>query len=293
MTNRLRIAVGIATKGRPDLVSASLACLSRQTRAADDVLLCPSAPADLPDPLPPGCRVVSGPLGLPAQRNAILDGLAGFDLVVFFDDDFFPCDDYLDQVERLMLARPDAGIVRGELVADGINGPGIVPAKALALIGAHPKPAAERVVPTYGAYGCNFVARLDIVRSHGLRFDEALPLYGWQEDIDFSRQVAPHGKVLRSNLLRGVHLGAKGGRTSGLRLGYSQVVNPVYLVRKGTMSRDYAWRLVLRNIASNLMRSMWSEPHIDRRGRLRGNLWAFADWFRGRGHPGRILEIGP
>ena len=45
---------------------------------------------DLPSELPPGCLVVYGPVGLPAQRNAILDALGGFDVVVFFDDDFFP-----------------------------------------------------------------------------------------------------------------------------------------------------------------------------------------------------------
>ena len=292
MTSPLRIAVGIATKGRPALLAATLQQLARQTRAPDRLLLCPAGAADLPSDLPSACQVVWGPVGLPAQRNAILDALDGIDIVVFFDDDFFPQPDYLAQVERLMRQRPRAVIVRGELVADGIHGAGYSVDEALALLQGDAGPAQVRVRPTYGAYGCNFAVRMDAVRAHGLRFDEALPLYGWQEDIDFSRQAAVHGEVLWANTWRGVHLGTKQGRTSGLRFGYSQVANPVYLVRKGTMSGAYARRLMLGNLASNLLRSAWPEAHVDRRGRLRGNLWALADWLRGRAHPGRILEIG-
>ena len=297
MSRPLRIAVGIATKGRPELVGTTLAQLARQSRQPDAICLCPASPADLPSELPPGCLVVYGPVGLPAQRNAILDALGGFDVVVFFDDDFFPQPDYLAQLEPLLLERPGAAIVRGEVIADGIHGPGISAAEALTLLQndrADWATATPRVIPTYGAYGCNFAVRLALVRAHGLRFDEALPLYGWQEDIDFSRQAAARGgAVLWAEQLRGVHLGSKQGRTSGLRFGYSQVANPLYLVRKGTMSVAYARRLMLRNMASNLLRAAWPEPHVDRRGRLRGNAWALADWLRGRAHPRRILEIGP
>ncbi len=292
MTRTLKIAVGIATKGRPELLFATLQRVAAQTRAPDAVILCPASAADLPRVMPAlPCRVVSAPTGLPAQRNAILDALADFDLVVFFDDDFFPRDDYLLQVESTMIARPAAGIVRGTLIADGIHGPGIAPVEALELLSRDRAPVVPRLDPTYGAYGCNFVVRLDIVRAHGLRFDEALPLYGWQEDIDFSRQVAPYGEILVATGLRGVHLGAKAGRTSGLLFGYSQVANPVYLVRKGTMSTRYARRLMLRNLASNAVRAGWPESHIDRAGRLRGNALALVDWMRGRLHPRRILEL--
>ncbi len=31
-------------------------------------------------------------------------------------------------------------------------------------------------------------------------------------------------------------MGVKGGRISGDRLGYSQIVNPLYMLRKGTMT---------------------------------------------------------
>ena len=68
--------------------------------------------------------------------------------------------------------------------------------------------------------------------------------------------------------------GIKAGRVSGKRFGYSQVVNPVYLIRKGTIPRASRCRLMARNLAANLVRSLRPEPYIDRRGRLRGNVLA-------------------
>ena len=76
--------------------------------------------------------------------------------------------------------------------------------------------------------------RLDLARRHRLTFDEQLPLYGWLEDVDFSRRVAGYGRVVKVSAARGVHLGVKAARQRGVQLGYSQVANPVYLMRKGT-----------------------------------------------------------
>ena len=90
---------------------------------------------------------------------------------------------------------------------------------------------------------------------------------------------------------RGVHLGVKLGRTSGTRLGYSQVANPIYLARKGV----YPWVRVVRDLGRHLLvncvKSIRPEPYIDRRGRLRGNARGFADLLRGRLRPERILEF--
>jgi hypothetical protein len=41
----------------------------------------------------------------------------------------------------------------------------------------------------------------------------------------------------------------------------------------------------------NAARAAWPEPHVDRAGRLRGNLLAVWDLLRGRASPGRILEL--
>ena len=127
--------------------------------------------------------------------------------------------------------------------------------------------------------------------AQGVRFDVNLPLYGWLEDIDFSRRMAAHGRIVNCSSLRGVHLAIKHGRTSGLRVGYSQVANPLYLLRKGSLSATYSLRHVSRNVAKNLLRVAHPEPWVDRRGRLRGNLIAFGDLLRGRLDPRRIQHL--
>jgi hypothetical protein len=92
--------------------------------------------------------------------------------------------------------------------------------------------------------------------------------------------------------LSGVHLGVKSGRTSGLRFGYSQIANPIYLMRKGTMSLSFGGKSILKNLAANLFRSVRPEAYVDRVGRLKGNLFALGDLVRGKLHPGRITELG-
>jgi hypothetical protein len=145
--------------------------------------------------------------------------------------------------------------------------------------------------PCFSFYGCNMVIRMTTLVATGVRFDELLPLYAWQEDTDFSRQMAPFGKIVRSASLTGIHLGTKQGRVSGVRFGYSQIANPVYLMRKGTMSVSFGSHIMARNLAGNFLRLLPPEPHIDRIGRLKGNFIAILDFMRGRLSPGRILDF--
>jgi hypothetical protein len=132
---------------------------------------------------------------------------------------------------------------------------------------------------------------LKCIESDGIWFDENLPLYGWQEDTDFSRRLLPYGRLAKSAALRGVHLGIKVGRTSGVRFGYSQIANPVYLIAKGSMSWRHAGRLMWRNFAANSVRCIYPEPWIDRKGRLKGNFLALIDMALGRISPLRILQL--
>ena len=132
---------------------------------------------------------------------------------------------------------------------------------------------------------------MDVVKKHNIRFDEAMPRYGWLEDVDFSRALAEHGRVVKDSAMVGVHLGTKVGRSRGVPLGYSQIANPVYLTRKGTMHTRRALRMILRNIAANAGNSPRPEPWVDRRGRLRGNLLGLRDLLLGRLSPSRILSL--
>jgi GT2 family glycosyltransferase len=259
-------------------------------------MIAPVRPSDC-DPelnLPVKVEIIAAPVGACAQRNAIFDAAGDADIVVFFDDDFFPAPDYLALLEAEFDARPSAGIITGNVVADGILGPGIAPEEARRILAAKGTERAPlgRMSEVYKCYGCNMAINMAVLRKSAARFDEALPLYAWLEDEDFSRATAPYGDVLRSEALLGVHLGVKSGRTSGVRLGYSQIANPVYLWRKGTFPLNRAVAPICRNLISNMLKSPRPEPWIDRPGRLRGNLLAIADMLRGRIVPNRILELG-
>jgi hypothetical protein len=234
-----------------------------------------------------------GRRGSTTQRNEILSAAGNADVIVFFDDDFFPQSDYLREVETIFTQNPDVVAATGRPMRDGANGPGLNAEDALRIVSAAAAPEllSQTMTPTYGAYGCNMAFRMSPIRQHGVRFDENLPLYGWQEDIDFSRQLSPFGRIMDSNVLRGVHLGTKGGRTSGVRFGYSQIANPVYLIRKGTMSATFARSLIWRNLIANLAKSVWPEPWIDRKGRLYGNFLALIDLVLRRISPQRILHL--
>ena len=177
------------------------------------------------------------------------------------------------------------------MLADGIGGPGLSFSDAFDLVGAKARPDAAAVTSTYNGYGCNMVVRASAARRNGVRFDERLPLYGWLEDVDFSRRLAKHGAIVHAGTLRGVHLGVKRGRQSGVRLGYSQIANPLYLMRKRSMRGDRALALIGRNLAMNLVKSMRPEPYVDRRGRLIGNLTGLRDLLGLRLHPERVLEM--
>jgi len=291
----LRIAVGIATAGRRDVVRQTIGLLRDQTRLPDVLVACPLTSDKISDddfpnfPFP--VIVTSGPVGLCAQRNAILARTADWAVVVFFDDDFLAEPHYLEQLEKIFQAEPHVAAVTGKMLADDVTGPGLTVEQGLKILESNVQVGSGTLEQVPGLYGCNMAYRMQYIRDHKLRFDENLPLYGWQEDVDFSLQVVPFGRLVKSDLLMGVHLGVKAGRTSGVRLGYSQIANPVYLSKKGTMSWQHARKLISRNIAANLARSLYPEPWIDRHGRLKGNLLALMDLLRGKASPARILQL--
>jgi len=293
---RLVIVVGIATAGRREVLARTIELLARQTRLPDYLIICPASSADVDaaalSKLPMPATVVSGPLGSCSQRNAILSSMPDADVVVFFDDDFLADQNYIANLEALFVSHDDVVAATGTLLADGVHGPGLNVQEGETILDAPSSPVdSAELNETYGAYGCNMAFRVAPVRQNRVCFDESLPLYGWQEDIDFSRTLARFGRVVRSSTLRGVHLGVKRGRTSGVRFGYSQVANPFYLIEKGTMSWQYGIPIVWRNLAANLLYSFRPEPWIDRRGRLKGNFIALKDALLGRISPDRILQL--
>ena len=182
----MQIAVVIATLGRPYIVAETLKHLlhSQTLRPSTVIVSCATAGdagdvADLP-----GVRILTGPPGLAAQRNSALTALpSGIDVVVFFDDDFVADGDWLAAAARIF--RDDAQIVAltGDVLADGIKGPGLSFYDAVRIVKSANQSADWAYIEPFSPYGCNMAFRLSAI--DGLRFDERLVLYGWLEDRDF------------------------------------------------------------------------------------------------------------
>lgn len=290
---RLRIAIGIATRHRADVLVQTLREIRGQTRPPDRIIISHVDAADIAGlEAAEQLEFITGGAGLACQRNAILDVTTDCDIILFLDDDFLPAPGYVEATLDSFAACPDIVVSTGWILGDGARGPGLGVAEGRDLLARHPgDPARPATMPTFSGYGCNMAIRLETVRRLGQRFDERLPLYGWYEDLDFCRRLAPYGRIVELAGARGVHLGIKLGRTSGVRLGYSQVVNPLYLWRKGSYPLHHALRSVGRHLLVNGARSLRPEPWVDRRGRLVGNSLALLDIMRGRARPERILQL--
>jgi glycosyltransferase involved in cell wall biosynthesis len=290
----MKLVVIIPTADRKTQVNRLLNHLEQQQRAPDAVVV--SAPdathVEAYQAKNFVLLYVFGKKGLSAQRNQAIERvLDSSDIITFFDDDFLPADNYLRLVSTTFERHPELAVVMGHVVVDGAKTAGLTFEQGLAALR-----LAEASYPTtpgvrdhVGAYGCNMSMRSQLIGD--LRFDERLVLYGWQEDIDFTSQLRRRGRVAGFNTIIGVHLGLKAGRGSGVRFGYSQIVNPIYLINKGTVPATFALELMARNIAANLVHSLWPEPWIDRRGRLRGNFLAACHLMMGRIEPEYILKI--
>jgi GT2 family glycosyltransferase len=285
----IRIAVAYATLGRPELIARSIDHLQRQTRRPDVVIVSAAQASDIAG-LDRRPEIILGDKGLCKQRNRALAAVAGrADVILFFDDDFVPREDYVEQTVALFAARPTLAGATGHVIADGIKTPGIDFDEAIALIRQEPPRAAPAIIPRDSLYGCNMAIRMRAAA--GLEFDERLPLYGWLEDADYTYRLGRRGPLVLSQALVGVHLGTKGGRTSERRLGYSQIANPIYMLRKRSIPRKMAAQKIIRNIAANLLGCILPESYINRPSRLAGNMIAIRDFALNRMSPDKILEI--
>ncbi len=294
----MKVAVVYATFGRAELVARGVERLERQSCPPESVVVSAVSDEDVVGVLrSERVSVVLGHAGLTAQRNAGLSALEeGCDIVVFFDDDFVPSRFWIESVKAVFAAYADVGVATGAVLKDGIKTAGIAWDAGAAIV--DEADSAKSDAPVAGAatiatrtpYGCNMAYRCAAIA--GLTFDERLVLYGWQEDRDFGARVVARGwRAIKTDAFWGVHLGAKRGRVSGRKLGYSQIVNPWYLTRKGTMNPPYAAALMARNFAANAFGAVAPERYVDRAGRLSGNLIAIGDVLRGAWRPERAKDL--
>jgi len=295
MTNST--VVIIATKGRPKEVSRLLDALALQTVPADLIVVsaCDQTDIDLSRPRAENVEIVFGSAGLPAQRNRALSRVQGkYDIVIFFDDDFIPSRFWIGRIQALFAARLDVGTVSGQVLVDGVTTGGLQWSEGQSIVDEADISDTMATLRSYRTredtpYGCNMAFRAKMI--DGLSFDERLILYGWLEDLDFGLRAGARGQMIMTDLVWGVHLGVKGGRDAGLRFGYSQVVNPWYLMKKGTLKRFGTYQRIGRGFAGNALMAISQRSHIDRRGRLKGNLIGIKDIVTGKWAPERIADL--
>ena len=287
----LDVCVVYATYGRPDVLSRTFEAVARQTVRPSSIIVSCTKVADAGTLAGRhDVTVLVGPKGSARQRNRALAALPpSTDVVVFFDDDFVPHPHWIEEVVGIFRTRAVVGAATGHLLADGIKGPGLSLEAAFAAVEGAPA-GPTWIAQPYSPYGCNMAFRRRMIE--GLRFDERLVLYGWLEDRDFGAALARRGgQTVKVGAALGVHMGVKRGRVRGVQLGYSQVVNPIYLNRKGTMRIGLVIEHIFRNVASNVAKALRPEPYVDRAGRLRGNLTGLFDLLRGRITPERAEAL--
>jgi hypothetical protein len=241
-------------------------------------------------------RVVFGPPGSSVQRNRALSEVGGkCDIVAFFDDDFIPSRFWIERIQTLFSAQPDVGIVTGRVLADGVRVGGIEWPTGKAIVDKVDYSAVGDTLSSYkledckSPYGCNMAFRASTIAD--LKFDERLVLYGWLEDRDFGFRAAARLRIVSTDFVWGVHLGANRGRTSGLRFGYSQIVNPWYLMKKRTINPSDAFIYIASALSRNALGTVINDPDIDRWGRLKGNLTGVRDIVLGNWAPERITDL--
>lgn len=300
--------VVVATKGRTAQLSTLLDFLQCQTAPAEFTVIVGAGEADIAGvsahPLAKNGRavaVVSPCPGSSSQRNYGLELLEQRGLLTnsnffcaFFDDDFRMDADWLRLAALRFTAGGIAGLT-GMVLGDGVKNGGYGEDYALALLSGDVPPEEhwasgflER--DTGSVYGCNMAFSDTVIRN--VHFDENLPLYAWQEDHDYAGQARKFGRVIYFPNCRGVHLGTQsGGRMHGLPFGYSQIANPIYLMRKGTMEPKWTFKFVTRALISNTLHSLGRTKQVDYRGRLRGNVTAIVDLLRRRLNPRTILSL--
>jgi GT2 family glycosyltransferase len=288
----MRTGIVIATKGRPRATTNLLKLLERQTMRPSIVVISATTRTDIEGDIvtPLNVEYLFGAAGTCSQRNRALNEIrSACDIVVFFDDDFAPSSRWIEHCVRVF--QSDAGIVgvSGAVLRDGARMEEISWEEANRLIEADTPLGSPVFTQQKDLYGCNMAFRLRAVGDAS--FDERLVLYGWMEDADFSRTVGRAGRLVQSDSMVGVHLGIRSGRVSGRRYGYSQVVNPWYLYKKGSLSAREAWSKVLRPVSMNAVKAIRPEKHIDRLGRFGGNVIGIGHLLAGSCRPEAAADL--
>jgi hypothetical protein len=145
-----KLAIVIASKGRPAELGLWLDHIRRQSHQPDLMIWSVAGQDDLPNlsNVPEAERPIIrlADKGLCAQRNAALSAIpADTDIVAFFDDDYVPSAYCLAGLVSFFERSPDVVGATGQLLADGIHSPGISLETGLAMVDEHDRVGREPV----------------------------------------------------------------------------------------------------------------------------------------------------
>jgi glycosyltransferase involved in cell wall biosynthesis len=297
----MNISVIICSVNRPAILQDTVASIISQTYPPTEILIVsPAEQHVLRETLDvPTVRLILSPLGSTIQRNRALDKISSqCDLIAFFDDDIELSTSYLAEMVKLFSENGEILIASGKLLHDGGRSTIITRDRAKKLCDEYDRnptkaePGSSGCTPTDSGYGCNMIVRCAPARE--TRFDEGLPLYAWLEDRDYSHRVtmSAHFPVEFGGAV-GVHLGSRSGRIGGVRMGFSEIINPIYLWAKNrTFPLHYlVIQYWIRCLVGNVLGILTCDSEYDRIGLLKGNLIGFWHVLTGSWDPGYITEI--
>jgi len=160
MSEKLKIAVGIATTGRREVLTRTINLLAHQTRLPDSLVICRCPPrmwtSHRWSVFPAQTLTVVGAKGLPAQRNMILSATREAEYHRVLRRRFFADRDYLANVERIFTASADIVAATGFLLAEWSSWTGAEHRSGNGDDRAQTRSLAnDQMVDIYGTYGCN------------------------------------------------------------------------------------------------------------------------------------------
>jgi GT2 family glycosyltransferase len=294
----MRISVILCSFGRPGVLDETVQSVLNQTVLPDEILIASPSMVHVEAQTLSRERVrfIPAPHGLTLQRNTALERVGDTDLIAFLDDDLELCSTYLERMVQLFATDPELIIASGRMLADGGRGTMVSRHTSRILCARHESAiqGASQIEtkPLDYGYGCNLMVRSSACKT--VRFDENLSLYAWLEDSDFSYRCTVGGKPPVINLSAAcVHLGWRGGRISGRKMGYSQIVNPIYLWRKARVFtlRHLVVQYWMRCLAANVAGVFLGKPEEDRLNRLKGNVTAIWHLLNRRCDPSAIKQL--
>lgn len=289
----LNYVVTIVSRGRAEILAATVESILRQSYLPAQILLILDAESDgVGVTADPRVRICYKTGSLSSKRNYGISQVdPATELIVFFDDDVELHPDYGRNACLFFQEAKDVVAASGEVVQDRW----MLRAEAKELLqeANRSTPVFRQQGPNWTLYGCNMVIRAEAVRKE--LFDEALPLYSVGEDYEISIRLRKAGRVGRfsSGLL--VHLKAPSARLDRRKLTWSILANHWYFVRKGSCHLPppisylrYGWlflKIGKEQIALDLKEKTSQFPG------LRGWVLAVKDFFLGKLLPERLPTI--